>query len=225
MKILVVEDEDTIREVVKAYLSRAGYHVDEASDGNKAIDLFSKNKYNLVILDLNLPVVDGIEVCKNIRSKSSVPIIMVTARVEEIDEIIGLEVGADDYIKKPFSPAILVARAQALLRRTEKDIIEYEDIVINPEKFVVTKKGKAIPMTTTQFNILYLLAKSVGKVFTREEILDKAYDETLPKDVLDRTVDAHIKSIRKAIEDDSKKPKYVITVIGKGYKLNDGDMD
>lgn len=221
MRILVVEDEDTIREVEKAYLTRAGYAVDEASDGGSAIDYFNKHKYSLVVLDLNLPVQNGIEVCKSIRAKSNIPIVMVTARVEEIDEIVGLEIGADDYIKKPFSPAILVARVQALLRRSEGEIIEYKDLVIDPEKFIVTKSGNPVSLTTTQFNILYLLARSKGKVFTRDEILDKAYDETLPKDVLDRTVDAHIKSIRKAIENDSKNPEYVVTVIGKGYKLND----
>ncbi|MCA9386736.1 response regulator transcription factor [Candidatus Dojkabacteria bacterium] len=221
MKILVVEDEDTIREVEKAYLSRAGFSVDEASDGKSALELFSKNKYDLIVLDLNLPEIDGINVCKEIRKLSQVPVIMVTARVEEIDEIIGLEIGADDYIKKPFSPSVLIARVQSILRRTGHEVIETGGLSIDPERMIIAIKGKEIELTTTQFNILYTLAKRPGKVFTRSEILDYAYDETLPNDVLDRTVDAHVKSIRKAIEPNPKKPKYLLTVIGKGYKFND----
>ncbi|MCA9380889.1 response regulator transcription factor [Candidatus Dojkabacteria bacterium] len=221
MKILVVEDEDTIREVEKAYLQRSGYSVDDSCDGKSALDLFKKNKYDLVLLDLNLPEMDGVEVCKEIRKVSQVPVIMVTARVEEIDEIVGLEIGADDYIKKPFSPSVLIARVQTILRRTGHETIEFGDILIDPERMIINKKGKEIELTTTQFNILYTLAKRPGKVFTRSEILDYAYDETLPNDVLDRTVDAHVKSIRKAIESNPKKPRYLLTVIGKGYKFND----
>ena len=221
MKILVVEDEDTIREVEKAYLVRAGFTVLEAVDGNEAIEVFNKNKPDLILLDLNLPVKDGIEVCKEIRTKSNIPVIMATARVEEIEEIIGLEVGADDYIKKPFSPSVLVARVQSLLRRAGSEKLEIKDLVIDPERMLVLRNDSKINLTTTQFNILYTLASRPGKVFTRDEILDKAYDETLPKDVLDRTVDAHIKSIRRVLEDNPKKPKYVLTVIGRGYKFSD----
>lgn len=221
MKILLVEDEDTIREVEKGYLLRAGYAVVEARDGESAISKFKKESFDLVVLDLNLPIKDGIQVCKEIRETSLLPIIMVTARIEEIDEIIGLEVGADDYIKKPFSPNVLVARVQSLLRRTAKDIIEIGDLKIDPEKMRVEKDGEKIEFTTTQFNILYTLAKSPGRVYSREEILDKAYDDILPADILDRTVDAHIKAIRKLIEKNTRKPKYLLTVIGRGYKFND----
>lgn len=221
MKILIVEDEESIREVEKAYLARAGYSVDEASDGEIAIEKFKNEKYDLVVLDLNLPKKDGIEVCKEIRKSSNIPILMVTARVEEIDEIIGLEIGADDYLKKPFSPNILVARVQALLRRMETKVIEIENLIIDPEKMLVEVNGKKAECTTTQFNILYLLAATPGKVFTREQIIERSNDETIPKDVLDRTIDAHIKSIRKLIEEDTKNPKYILTVIGKGYKFND----
>jgi two-component system alkaline phosphatase synthesis response regulator PhoP len=148
---------------------------------------------------------------------------MVTARVEEIDEIIGLEVGADDYIKKPFSPAVFVARVKTLLKRfsDEDPKIEIGDLEIDPEKMTVAKAGKKLKLTTTQFNILYTLASKPGKVFTRDEILDRAYDSSLPPDVLDRTVDAHIKAIRKLIEKDTKSPEFLLTVIGKGYKFND----
>src|SRR5690606_25480362 len=221
MKILLIEDEDTIREVEKAYLTRAGYDVIEAVDGNKAIEEFKKNKVDLIVLDLNLPGKDGIEICKEIRKNSQVPIIMVTARVEEIDEIIGLEIGADDYLKKPFSPNILVARVQALLRRTGDDTVSFNGITIDPSRMVIIKDGEKINLTTTQFNILYTLAKNPGKVFTREDILEKSYSDSISRDILDRTVDAHIKSIRKAIEDDPKDPKYILTVIGRGYKFND----
>lgn len=221
MKILLVEDEDTIREVEKAYLNRAGYDVIEAVDGDEAIQVFSKSNISLVILDLNLPKKDGIEICKQIRKTSSVPILMVTARVEEIDEIIGLEIGADDYLKKPFSPNILVARAQALLRRTGDVLIELNGITVDPVKMIVIKNNEKITLTTTQFNILYTLIKNPGKVFTREDILDRSYNDTISRDIYDRTIDAHIKSIRKLIEDDSKNPKYILTVIGKGYKFNE----
>lgn len=221
MKILLVEDEASIREVQKVYLEKAGYSIIEAEDGEIAIEYFKKYKPDLVVLDLNLPNKDGLEVCKEIRQLSKVPIIMVTARVEEIDELLGLELGADDYVKKPFSPSVLVARVQSLLRRIDDSKIEIENIVIDPDLMRIEKSGEKIELTTTQFNILYTLAKRPGKVFTREEILDKAYNESLPKDVLDRTVDAHIKAIRKNIEPDTKYPKYILTVIGKGYKFND----
>jgi DNA-binding response OmpR family regulator len=222
MQILIVEDESTIREVEKAYLERAGYSVLEAEDGEKALDLFSHNKVDLVLLDLNLPKVDGINVCKQIRALSGVPIIMVTARVEEMDELIGLEIGADDYIKKPFSPSVLVARVQALLRRIGEAALKIGDLEIDPEKMTVTRSGKLINLTTTQFNILYTLARTPGKVFTRDQIMEHAYNDPVERDVLDRTIDVHIKSIRKLLETDPKNPKYILTMIGKGYKFNEG---
>jgi two-component system, OmpR family, response regulator BaeR len=221
MKILLIEDEDSIREVEKAYLKRAGFVVTECEDGEKGMEAFRKEKFDLVLLDLNLPGKDGVEICKEIRSFSQVPIIMATARVEEIDELLGLEVGADDYIKKPFSPNILVARVNSLLRRIGGEVIEIDSLRIDPEKMQATIDGIDIGLTTTQFNILFTMAKNPGKVFTREEILDRAYDDILPNYVLDRTVDAHIKSIRKALGDDPKESKYIITVIGKGYKFSD----
>lgn len=223
MKILIVEDESPIREVEAAYLKQSGYTTIEAENGIQALELFEKESPELVLLDLNIPEIDGVSVCKKIREKSNIPIIMVTARVEEIDELIGLESGADDYIKKPFSPTILVARVKSLLRRIGDKRLEFDSIIIDPEKMEVKKAGKVINLTTTQFNILYTLARTPGKVFTRDEILDRAYNDSITPDVLDRTVDAHIKSIRKAIEDDTKMPKYVLTVIGKGYKFNEQD--
>lgn len=221
MKILIVEDEASIREVQKAYLLRADFEVVEASDGERALELFKNQKFDLIVLDLNLPKSDGITICKEIRKRSNVPIIMVTARVEEIDEIIGLEIGADDYLKKPFSPNILVARVQNLLRRGESKTIQFDNLEIDPDKMRVIKDGKEIQLTTTQFNILYALAQAPGKVFTRDEIMDKSYEDFLAKDILDRTIDAHIKALRKAIEPEPKNPRYIQTVIGKGYKFND----
>lgn len=221
MKVLVVEDEQSIREVVSAYLKQAGFNVVEASDGEEALACFKANDIDLIILDINLPKINGLDVCKIVRESSSVPIIMVTARVEEIDELIGLEYGADDYVKKPFSPTVLVARVKALLRRHGDEVVEYNGLSIDPEKMQVKKNELTVNLTTTQFNILYILARSPGKVFSRDEILDRAYNDSIPPDVLDRTIDAHIKSIRKQIEDDTKNPKYILTVIGKGYKFND----
>lgn len=218
MKILIVEDEESIREIEKAYLKRAGYTVLEAEDGEKALSIFKQEKVDLVILDLNLPKLDGIEVCKRIRVTSQVPVIMVTARVEEMDELIGLEIGADDYLKKPFSPSILLARVSSLLRRTAGNVIEIDDMRIDPQKMEVTMKDTVLKLTTTQFNILHLLASNPGRVFERDEILDKAYSDKLSSDILDRTIDAHIKSIRKLVEEDPTNPQRIVTIIGKGYK-------
>lgn len=219
-RILIVEDEASIREVEKAYLERAGYKVEEASDGAEAIEKFKLNGYSLVILDLNLPKVDGVEVCREIRKTSRVPIIMLTARVEEFDEIIGLEIGADDYIKKPFSPNILVARVNSILRRfKDESEIQVGEIIINPERMEVKKGDQLLTLTTTQFNILFLLASHPGRVYTREQILEHLYLDLDSRYTMERTIDAHVKSIRKLLEDDPKTPKYVVTMIGKGYKF------
>jgi len=219
MKILLVEDEQAIREVEKAYLEREGYDVVEVENGAEAMEVFFRDHFGLVVLDLNLPGINGIEVCRKIREASTLPIIMVTARVEEIDELLGLEIGADDYIKKPFSPAVLVARVNTLVRRIGNGEIRAGDLVINPEHMTVVRNEIHIPLTTTQFNILYLLARERGKVFTREMLLDRAYDSDFVKDIFDRTIDAHIKAIRKALGDNPLQPRYIETVIGKGYKF------
>jgi DNA-binding response OmpR family regulator len=220
MKILLVEDETTIREVEKLYLERTGYTVATATDGEEALTKFTAD-IDIVLLDINLPKKDGITVCREIRAKSQVPIIMITARVEEIDELVGLEIGADDYIKKPFSPQVMLARVQAVLRRREQKEVKVKDLLINPEKMHVTKDTKRVLLTTTQFNILYTMASNPGKVYSRNEILEQGYGTSIAPDVLDRTVDAHIKSIRKAIEKQPNRPEYILTVIGKGYKFND----
>jgi DNA-binding response OmpR family regulator len=221
MHALIVEDEQPIREVIAAYMQRAGWEVEAVADGALAWQAFQKQKFDLAILDINVPGVDGIQLCKRIRAVSAIPILMVTARVEEMDEIIGLEVGADDYVKKPFSPSILMARVQALWRRSGEHLLEFDGIKLDPSRMEVTVNGEKVNLTTTQFNILYELARQPGRVFTREQILNRAYTDPLEHDVLERTVDAHIKSIRKMIEPDPANPQWILTVIGKGYKFND----
>lgn len=219
MKILVVEDEAPIREVIKKYLQLAGFSVEEAASGEVAILKFN-NSIDLVILDLNLPNRDGLAVCQTIRKKSKAPIIMVTARTEEIDELKGLSLGADDYIKKPFSPKVLVARVKSMLRRAETSPSKTGDLAIDKDKMTVRKAGQNIPLTTTQFKILQALMSQPGKVFTRDELLSSSGEEKRLKLAMKRTIDAHIKSIRKLIEDDPQNPKYIKTIIGTGYKYD-----
>ncbi|MDB5178546.1 MAG: response regulator transcription factor [Patescibacteria group bacterium] len=221
MKILIVEDEAPIREVEAAYLKRAGYDVAEAATGPAALELFEQSKFDLIVLDLNLPGLSGLEVCRRIRADSLVPIIMLTARAEDTDELLGLDLGADDYIKKPFKPPILVARAQALLRRHAPARLEFKDIAIEPAAMRVTQNNRAIALTTTQFNILLALAKQPGQVLTRDQLLDQSYDDPAGHAVFDRTIDAHIKAIRKALEPDPAHPVYIQTVIGRGYRFRE----
>ncbi|MBE2279927.1 MAG: response regulator transcription factor [Ignavibacteriaceae bacterium] len=221
MNILVVEDENSIREVETAYLKNAGFNVYEAENGSKALSIFEKTNIELIVLDVNLPEIDGITVCRRIRSKSNVPIIMATARTEDQDELIGLDCGADDYIKKPFNPSILVARVKSLLKRTSSSQIGNEYIKIDEEKQQVKVNDIIIELTTTEFNILLTLIKNPGKVFNRESIIIKAYNDYGSSDILDRTVDVHIKNIRKKMKVSNDLPEFILTVIGKGYKFND----
>ncbi|WP_026894462.1 response regulator transcription factor [Clostridiisalibacter paucivorans] len=222
-RVLVVDDEEEIVKVIKAYLEKDGYDVLVAYDGYEAIDKFEKNQVNFVVLDLMIPGLSGEDVCKKIRIKSSVPVLMLTAKVEEGDRIYGLDLGADDYLTKPFSPKELLARIRAILRRTNRDstikaqIIEINngDLIIDTNKRDVIKKEKLLDITPTEFDILQLMAQNIGKVFSREELVIKVlgYDY----EGYDRTIDAHIKNLRKKIED--KDNKYIITVYGIGYKF------
>lgn len=221
MNILIVEDEATIREVEAAYLKQAGYSILEAENGANALAMFELHHVDLVVLDINLPEVDGIEVCKKLREKSTVPIIMVTARIEDLDELISLEVGADDYIKKPFNPSILVARVRSMLRRVGDSKIERGSLIIDPEKMLVVINDTKIDLTTTEFNILYTLAKTPGKVYTRYEIIDKANSNGFEADIIDRTIDVHVKNLRKKIAATGDDTEYIQTVIGKGYRFID----
>lgn len=221
--ILLVEDDADIREIEKDYLIRDGFRVVEAADGREALDLFEASSIDLVVLDLNLPVLDGISVCRSLRRHSVVPIIMVTAKVSEIDELLGLEVGADDYVKKPFSPKVLVARVHALLKRPEmtgdSPVVTQGEITLDLAGRSVTRHGQELTLTATQFNMLYILISHPGKVFTREDLIEHGYGKDLPPDIYDRTIDSHIKNLRKALEDKPDKPKHILTVRGHGYKF------
>ncbi len=220
--VLVVDDEENIVSVVKAYLENEGYIVFTAYNGRDAIEIFNKEVVNFVILDLMLPDLSGEEVCKSIRIKSHVPILMLTAKVEESDRIYGLDIGADDYMVKPFSPKELVARVRAILRRSGIDnikanILEFSngDLIIDLNKIEVKKQGNLVDLTSTEYKILSLLSQNIGKVFTRDDLVIKilGYDY----EGYDRTIDTHIKNIRHKIEDNNN--KYILTVYGVGYKF------
>lgn len=224
-KILVVDDEIKIVEVVKSYLNHSGYDVFEAYNGIQAIDLFEKVNPSLVILDLMLPDMTGEEICEQIRKQSRVPIIMLTAKVEEKDILKGLDIGADDYITKPFSPRQLVARVAALLRRASDEPVPLvnkvsfneSDLVIDNLSFDVKKNGDSINLTPNEYKILLTMIKYPKKTFTREELISMALGEDF--DGYDRTVDTHIKNLRQKIETDPKNPIYILTVHGIGYRF------
>ena len=222
--ILVVDDEPQLVKVLRGYLEQAGFRVVTASDGPMALAQYKHEKPDLVLLDLNLPGMDGIEVARRLRGMSNVPIIMVTARVEETDRLIGLELGADDYVSKPFSPREVVARARAVLRRADTlpvtpDIIRIADIVIDLTRHTVTRGDEIIDVTPTEFSLLVTLAREPGRVFTRLQLLEAAQGDAF--EGYERTVDAHVKNLRAKLERDPKKPEYVLTVFGVGYKLSE----
>jgi DNA-binding response OmpR family regulator len=223
--ILVVDDEPKILEVVVSYLESKGFAVFSAEDGRQALDIFGRENISLVILDLMLPDMPGEEICRTIRKKSRVPIIMLTAKVEESDMLEGLRIGADDYITKPFSLKVLHARAQAVLRRTADDLIPLTrkhtfrggDLIVDFEANSVRKNHLEVLLTPSEMRILAALIKYPGKVFTRDELIDVALGSEF--DGYERAVDNHIKNLRQKIEDDSRNPCYVLTVHGLGYKF------
>jgi len=219
MNILLIEDELPIREGIAAYLVQAGYRVWEAGKTDAGWRLLGEHQIALIILDLNLPGEDGVTFCRRLREFSDIPVIMLTARSEEWEEIAGLKTGADDYIKKPFSPSLLLTRVQVLLRRHYPQKLQFDDLEINAEERRVTLAGKSCRLTTTQFDILYFLSSHPGQVFTREAILDGAYAHGASEEVLERTIDAHIKGIRKMIEPPHNPRRYIETVIGRGYRF------
>lgn len=220
-KILVVDDEPNIREVVGQYLRRDGYDTIMAADGEAAIE--SAPDADLIVLDLMLPKMDGVEVCRQVRSARNVPIIMLTARAEEVDKLIGLGVGADDYVTKPFSPRELVARVQAVLRRTRSgpaepgDVVQVGGLRINPHRRTVERDGQPVELTAREFDLLLYLASRPGQVFTREQLLDQVWDFHFPGDT--STVTVHVRRLREKVEPDPQRPRYVKTVWGVGYKL------
>lgn len=221
-KILVVEDEKKLVAILKGYLEQAGFSVITASDGEQALAVFRHEKPALVLLDLNLPKLDGLDVCRALRKESNVPIIMVTARVEEADRLIGLELGADDYITKPFSPREVVARVRAVLRRAEGEPARAEtlvagDLTLDLTKHSVRLKDREIELTPTEFDLLAVLMQNPGRAFTRLQLLDRVQGEAF--EGYERTIDAHIKNLRQKIERDPKNPRYILTVFGVGYKF------
>lgn len=220
MKILIIEDEPRIREFEVTYLRDAGYETLEAGDGQGGFELFKQHMPDLAIIDINLPKMSGLTVCQSIRETSTMPILIVTALGSDEDEVTGLTMGADDYIKKPFNPNVLVARVQALLRRHDKTKqLRFKSLTIDPETMSVNRDGKTITLTTTRLNLLLALASHPKAVLSREQLVDQIYSDPTSHFVYDRTIDAHIKALRQAIEPDPKHPHYIETVFGSGYRF------
>jgi len=223
--ILLVDDEPKIVKTVRAYLENAGFRVVTAGDGQMALTVYRHEKPALVILDLGLPGLDGLDVARSLRRDSNVPIIMLTARVDETDKLVGLELGADDYVTKPFSPRELVARVRAVLRRTSDDReqapapIAAGDVHVDLERRQATVAGKPADLTPTEFDLLVVLARHPGRVFSRLELLDRVQGYAF--EGYERTVDAHVKNLRQKIEPDPKEPRYVLTVYGVGYRFSE----
>ena len=223
-KILLVDDDENLVEAMKVTLLSQEYVVVTAHDGETAMAQFRYERPDLVVLDLNLPGMDGIDVARAIRRERNTPIIMLTARVEETDRIVGLELGADDYVTKPFSPRELVARVRAVLRRVRGGVrtpglIRAGDLEIDLRGHRVTRAGKPIRLTRSEFNLLSTLAQHPGQTFTREQLLDRLHG--VAYDGFDRSIDAHIKNLRRKLELDPVEPRYVLTVYGVGYRFTD----
>jgi DNA-binding response OmpR family regulator len=222
--ILVVDDEPKIVKLTRDYLMKYGYRVISASDGAEALTLARREKPDLVVLDLMLPEMDGWEVCRTLRNESDIPIIMLTARSEESDQVLGLELGADDYITKPFSPHTLVARIRAVLRRAQGllkplAIIHAGDLEIDLDGHQVRLKGEVVHLTPTEFRILVLLAQHPGQLFTREQLVDQLYGISVES--FDRSIDSHIKNLRRKLEANQAHPDYINTIYGEGYRFMD----
>lgn len=225
--ILIVDDEADLVELVSYNLNKEGFTVDSASDGEAALSKFRKGKYDLVVLDLMLPGIQGIELCRILRNDpntAGLPVIMLTAKGEEVDKIVGLEMGADDYVTKPFSPRELVARVKAVLRRSKEKpvrekLLKIGELEIDKERYNVSIKGKPVKLSATEFKLLLYLAERKGKVFSREQLLDAIWrDEAF---VEPRTVDVHIRRLRSHVEENPANPRYIRTMRGIGYFFNE----
>ena len=221
-QILVVDDEPRIAEICRDYLERAGFKVTVAGNGADALTLARSKQPDLVVLDLGLPKMDGLDVTRALRRRSNVPIIMLTARVEESDKLIGLELGADDYLTKPFSPKELVARVRAVFRRTDigpgqNDVVRAGDVTLDVPRMQAKVRNRGVELTSTEFELLAMMMRQPGRVFTRGQLLDAVRGEDLES--LDRVIDAHIKNLRRKLEPDPRNPRYVLTVYGVGYKF------
>jgi len=231
-KILIIDDDQKLVSMIKNYLEKDGYEVITAFDGVEGIEKIENHSPDLVILDLMLPKLDGLEVCRLIRRESTIPILMLSAKGEEADIVVGLELGADDYLSKPFSLRELSARIKAILRRVSKlkgdervkrNILKFKTFQVDLQKHEVQVKGEKVELTATEFALLTMLATNPGRVFTRDQLLDRVRGRELTP--FDRSIDIHISHLRQKIEPDPKEPIYVKTVWGVGYKLEDQDND
>lgn len=223
-KILVVDDNPKIVEVLEAYLVKEGFEVATAADGDAALAAVAKNRPDLALLDVMLPGVDGIELTKRFQRDYELPVILVTARTDEIDRLIGLEVGADDYVSKPFSPREVVARVKAVLRRSERGagaeagtVIDFGELRIDGPSRAVTLDGEPVTLTRTEFDILATLASHPGRVYSRMQLMEAAQGDAF--EGYERTIDAHVKNLRRKLGDEPRSPRWIQTVIGVGYKL------
>ncbi len=224
--ILIVEDDRKTAALLELYLEREGFKTVLAYDGERALELAQRHKPIFIILDLMLPVVDGWEVCRQLRRSSDVPILMLTARGEEVDRISGLTLGADDYVVKPFSPRELVARVRAVLRRgrlklsKDKSVLSHAGLVLDLEKRKVSINDRRVQLTPHEYNLLQALMSAPGRVFTRDELLDGLYPDG--EAVIDRVIDVHIGKLRQKIEEDPSRPRFILTVRGIGYQFQEG---
>jgi two-component system, OmpR family, response regulator ResD len=225
-RVLVVDDEPMVREVLSRYLERDGFEVESAADGELALEAFEARRPDLVLLDLMLPRVDGFEVFRRIRARAQSPVIMITARGDVTDRIVGLETGADDYVSKPFSPAEVVARVRAVLRRGVRsgadvdgsgEVLDFGDLRVDPGARLVTLAGRSVSLTPREFDLLHFLASNPRKVFSRYELLDELWDVAFAGDPA--TVTVHMRRLREKIEADPSKPVHLVTVWGSGYRF------
>ncbi|HAJ35889.1 MAG TPA: DNA-binding response regulator [Chloroflexi bacterium] len=222
-KILLADDEQSILDTVGAYLRQEGYHVMTATNGRDALFLFRHEQPDLVILDVMMPELDGWAVARAIRKESDAPLIFLTARIDDIDQVTGLEIGADEYVTKPFSPRVLVARVRALLRRTHGELggeptrWRVRDLELDADMRTVTLRGQPIELTPSEFGVLQVLISRPGRVFTRMELLDQLQGEAYA--AYERTIDVHVKNLRAKIERDPRAPEYIETVYGVGYRM------
>lgn len=224
--ILIIEDDRNIADLVRRYLNRSGYDTLVAHDGNEGLWLATSRGPRLVILDVMLPGIDGWEICRALRRESNVPILMLTARAEEMDRVVGLSMGADDYVVKPFSPRELTERVKAILRRTGEQtvpagskILRHGALTLDPEKRTVAMDGTAVALTPSEYTLLFTLMKSPGRAYSRSDLLGSLYEHG--ESVVDRVVDVHIGKLRRKIEPDASQPRYVETVHGIGYRFAD----
>lgn len=219
--VLVVDDEPSVRKVAVAYLEREGFAVRTASDGLDGLRQAEAADLDLIVLDVMLPKMNGLDVCKRVRATSNVPILLLTARGEEFDRVLGLELGADDYVVKPFSPRELVARVKAILRRTSGEsaplAVTYEDLKIDPVTRTVSVAGQPLDLSALEFDLLYALSRSPGRVFTRTELIQKVWGEDFPG--VDRVVDVHMVSLRKHLGESGQAPRFLHAVRGVGYRF------